>query len=222
MTGSDAATEPGDAVRHRPGPRPRLSLEGIAAAGRRIIERDGLDALSMRTVAHELDTAPASLYRHIADRDDLLLAILEEVAAGLPVDVPGDSPRARLTERLVRAHDYMARHVWVLHVLIRGELVAVNAFAFTDACLADFLDAGLAPPAARTAYNACWHLIIGELLDEHPLRPPKQPNQRDHAVTGFDAARFPAIAATRRGRGATASDDAAQTLSTLIGALLPR
>lgn len=149
-------------------PRPGLTTSVVVAAGRRVIERDGLDALTMRTVARELDTAATSLYRHVADRDALLLAILEQVAEGLPVTVPGDTAGERLLRRLMDAHDYLAHHVWVLHILIRGDLVAETAFSFVDACFADFLEAGLSPQEALDAYWACWHLMLGELLAQHP------------------------------------------------------
>ena len=204
-------------------PRPGLTPAAIVTAGRELIERDGLEALTMRAVAAELGTAPMSLYRHIADRDALLLAILEQIAAGLPVQVPGTTPHQRLRRRFVDAHDYMAGHVWVLHVLIRGELVAETALAFSDACLADLLDAGLSPVDAMAAFRACWHLTIGELLDQHPLRPPRQPSQRQQAVARIDPARLPALATIVKHTPERRSpdDDYAHAIDRLLGALLP-
>ncbi|WP_093712409.1 TetR/AcrR family transcriptional regulator [Actinacidiphila alni] len=174
--------------------RPGLTPAAIVTAGRRLIEREGLEALTMRAVAAELNTAPASLYRHVADRDALLLAILEQIAEGLPVEVPGRTPRTRLRRRWLAAHTYMADHVWVLHILIRGEMVAETAFRFTDACLADFLAAGLSPAKAMRAFYGCWHLTIGELLDGHPLKPPREPSQRQRAVARVDPEQLPALA----------------------------
>ncbi len=174
--------------------RPGLTPAVIISAGRRLIERDGLDALSMRAVAAELDTAATSLYRHVADRDALLVGILEDVAKGMPVVVPGRTPQARLRRRWIRAHDYLAEHSWVVHILIQGEMVAETAFRFVDACLSDFLAAGLSPRKAANAFNACWHLTIGELLATHPLQPPRQPNQRQQAVARLDPLVLPAAA----------------------------
>lgn len=204
-------------------PRPGLTPAAIITAGRQLIERDGLEALTMRAVAAELGTAPMSLYRHIADRDALLLAILEQIAAGLPVQVPGDTPHQRLRRRFVDAHDYMAHHIWVLHVLIRGELVAETAFAFSDACLADLIDAGLPPVDAMAAFRACWQLTIGELLDQHPLHPPREPTQRQQALARVDPARLPALATViqRLPRLRTPDDDFAHTIESLLSALLP-
>lgn len=174
-------------------PRPGLTTAGVVAAGRRVIERDGIDALTMRAVATELGTAPASLYRHVTDREALLIAVLEQIADGLPVDVPGAGPRERLLRRLLGAHDYMAGHAWVLHILIRGELVARNALAFNDACLADLMAAGLPPERALTAFRACWHLVLGELLSEHPVSPPREPSQRRTVIESADRERLPAL-----------------------------
>lgn len=175
----------------------------------------------MRNVATELDTAATSLYRHVADRDALLLAILEEIAAGLPVEVPGRSPRRRLQNRLVAAHDYLADCVWVLHILIRGELVAENAFGFSNACLQDFLDAGLTVRKASTAFRACWHLIIGELLDKHPLTAPREPSQRSLAVSRLDAAAYPALDATRSLDRRKDTDEFSSVVGHLLDSLLP-
>jgi hypothetical protein len=117
----------------------------------------------------------------------------------------------------------MADHVWVLHILIRGELVAETAFAFVDACLADFLQAGLRPRAAMVAFRACWHLTIGELLDQHPLHPPREPTQRQQAVARIDPARLPALARVveRDGGRRSPDDDFAHAMERLLSALLP-
>ncbi|WP_346075510.1 MULTISPECIES: helix-turn-helix domain-containing protein [Actinomycetes] len=202
-------------------PRPGLTPEAIARAGRELIEREGLDALTMRAVAAELGTAAASLYRHVADRDALLLAILEDIASRLPVAVPGATPAKRLFNRLITAHDYMAEHIWVLHILIRGELVARNAFPFSDACLADFLAAGLTERQASTAYHACWHLTTGELLNEHPLTPPPQPSQRQQTLDSVDPAELPALARVREAELREGRDTYATALKALLTAFLP-
>lgn len=66
---------------------PILSASRIRAAALHIIDRDGLDGLSMRKLASELGVQAASLYGHVSTKDDLL----HEVAAGIleQVDVSG-------------------------------------------------------------------------------------------------------------------------------------
>jgi AcrR family transcriptional regulator len=62
----------------RPAERSRAELTSVAIA---VADRDGLDAVSMRRVAAELGTGPASLYRYVASRDDLLDLMADSVAA---------------------------------------------------------------------------------------------------------------------------------------------
>ncbi|MBT0772521.1 TetR family transcriptional regulator [Kineosporia sp. J2-2] len=202
-------------------PRPGLSPAVIVGAGRTLVEREGLEALTMRAVAAELNTAATSLYRHVADRDALLLAMLEQIAAGLPVDVPGRTPRRRLLNRLTGAHDYMAGHSWVMQILVRGELVAENAFRFSDACLHDFTEAGLSPRRALTAFGACWHLTVGELLERHPHLPPRQPTQRTRSISRIDPEQLPALARVRALDLPADRDDYRQQIEALVGAFVP-
>ena len=54
-----------------------LTREAILAAAERVLERDGFDRLSMRQVADELGTGPASLYWHVRNKDELLQLLFE-------------------------------------------------------------------------------------------------------------------------------------------------
>ncbi|MEX5708665.1 TetR/AcrR family transcriptional regulator [Parafrankia sp. FMc6] len=148
-------------------PRRGLTPQVVVDAALRVVARDGLDGLTMRAVAAELNTATTSLYRHIADRDALLTAMLASVASGLPVTVSGRTPLERVAARLIGAHDLLADWPWVPFVLVTGQYVAAESLAFDEANLADLLAAGLDMPAAALAYRSCWHLLVGELLDQH-------------------------------------------------------
>ena len=59
------------------GTRTPLSRERIVDAALAIVDAGGLDALSMRSVAQALDTGPASLYAHVADKAELLALLIE-------------------------------------------------------------------------------------------------------------------------------------------------
>jgi AcrR family transcriptional regulator len=59
----------------RVGRPPRLSRDAVADAAEAIIEREGVDALTMRRLARELDSSTMAVYRHVRDRDDLLVLL---------------------------------------------------------------------------------------------------------------------------------------------------
>lgn len=68
--------------------RTALSRESIVDAAVRVLDEHGLDGLSMRRVAEELDTGPASLYWHVANKEQLLDVILDRVIGEIPLPEP--------------------------------------------------------------------------------------------------------------------------------------
>jgi AcrR family transcriptional regulator len=77
-------------VSRRGGPvRPALSRTAIVEAALAVADADGLDAVSMRRVAEELETGASALYVYVDNRDDLLDAMFDHVMAGVAVaDLP--------------------------------------------------------------------------------------------------------------------------------------
>src|SRR5690242_1478622 len=66
-------------------PRERaLSRDAIAAAALEIVDREGLDAMTMRSVAQSLGTGAASLYAHVASKEELLELVVDRVIAEVP------------------------------------------------------------------------------------------------------------------------------------------
>lgn len=74
-------------TRDRPAKSP-LSEEAILDVALRIVREEGLDAVTMRRLATELDTGPASLYVYYSGRDALLNAMLDRVAGLVPLEEP--------------------------------------------------------------------------------------------------------------------------------------
>ncbi|SEL92087.1 TetR/AcrR family transcriptional regulator [Streptacidiphilus jiangxiensis] len=65
-----------------------LSRELIVETALRVVDTEGLDALNMRRVAQELGTGAASLYAHVANKDELLSLLLDRVYADLRHPAP--------------------------------------------------------------------------------------------------------------------------------------
>jgi AcrR family transcriptional regulator len=70
-------------------PRRRsLSRESIVETALGVIDAEGMDALSMRRVAQELNTGAASLYAHVSNKEELVELVLDRVYADLEHPVP--------------------------------------------------------------------------------------------------------------------------------------
>ncbi len=64
--------------------RPVLSRDRIVEAAVAVVDEDGIDALTMRAVSRRLGAGTMSLYRHVADREELLDLVLEAMAGEMP------------------------------------------------------------------------------------------------------------------------------------------
>ena len=78
--------------RDRPA-KPPLSRAGIVAVALRVMGEEGLERVTMRRLAQELDTGPASLYVYVDNTAELHGAILDELLAS--VDFDPDVPPGR-------------------------------------------------------------------------------------------------------------------------------
>src|SRR6185503_1112110 len=68
----------------------RLSRVRILRAAIGLADAEGFDRLSMRRLAEELDAAPMALYRHVANKDDLLDGMIDLVFTELDVPTGSD------------------------------------------------------------------------------------------------------------------------------------
>ena len=72
----------------------------ILLAARRLLDQQGVEGITMRRVAKAVGLTPMAVYRHFANRDDLLDAVanegFEQLAAQLKRSPPGGTPEQQL------------------------------------------------------------------------------------------------------------------------------
>jgi TetR/AcrR family transcriptional regulator, tetracycline repressor protein len=96
-----------------PGERAGLDTAQVVTAARAVLEEDGVTAFSLRAVARRLGVAPNALYSHVASRDDLVDAVLDDVLGD--VALPAEALQRRDPAQAVRAvmldcYDALLRH----------------------------------------------------------------------------------------------------------------
>ncbi|QCB92257.1 TetR/AcrR family transcriptional regulator [Cellulomonas shaoxiangyii] len=121
----------------RRGPRPSLSLDGIADAGVALADAEGLEAVSMARVAQSLGFTTMSLYRHVRSKDELLMLMVDR-AAGPPTPVGPEAGdwRARLETLLEAQRPTLAAHPWFADLPAVLFALGPNRLAWMDAMLA--------------------------------------------------------------------------------------
>jgi AcrR family transcriptional regulator len=150
------------------GNRMRLTRERVVDAALRIMDTEGLEAVSMRRVGRELGVEAMSLYHHVHDKEDLLDGIAQLVMSEfrLPEDtsdwMEAGRAAAREWRRLLKAHPEVIQVFAERHKPL-DSVVALQPMDFALDCLRR---AGLAPKQAAEAFNAFGGYIFGFVLME--------------------------------------------------------
>jgi AcrR family transcriptional regulator len=138
--------------RERPA-KPALTYEGIVATAVRLMKDEGLRRVTMRRLAQELDTGPASLYVYVANTAELHAAILEELLGAVdltPVGAPGDW-RDRLAGVLGSYTEVLFQHPDLAHSALVARPSGPNYLALVEAVLALLHEGGV--PDGQAAWG---------------------------------------------------------------------
>lgn len=148
------------ARRRSPGTPAGLDAGRVVDAATALVAEGGVEALSMRAVAHRLGVAPNALYSHVADKDALLDMVTDALLADPPVG--GDAGwRVRL--------DALGRHAWGAtrgHPVLAARLLqrgghGPHLTALRDAARAAVAQAHVPPDRVDATLAAFLALVLG-------------------------------------------------------------
>ncbi len=227
----------GHEVGSRRGPKPAVTIRDIGAAGVRVGDRGGADAISMKAVATELGMTTMSLYRYVDSKDELLSVVLDEAYGPCPHDaVTGSTWRTRVDAWARAIAAGLAARPWIVDIPLSSPPATPNVLGWTDAGVAAFAGTGL---PARAVLSSL--LVLDGFVRNHvrqatqlgALRPDgtRSPDDRSYeaGILGLvgDTGRLPALAAAAEeiARGDASSfydDELDYGLSVLLDGLAHR
>jgi len=159
-----------DSPRRRSPGRPRVPFDRIIATALRIVDEEGADALSMRTLAQRLDSGTATLYRAVANRAELIAHVVDRVLGEVEFDPEvgrgGDWQQACLLAGQA-TFDALSRHRGVAPLLIEQVPTGPNAMVHREHFLALLLDNGFSHEAAARAYATIARYVLGFAVQLH-------------------------------------------------------
>ena len=193
------------APRRRPARAP-LSREAIVDAALRVVDREGSSGLSMRRVAEELGTGPASLYWHVPSKDALIDLVIDRVAAEVPIPEPDPEHwQEQLRTWLLEARAVFDRHPGVAALTLGRIPTGPTVVRWAEWTLAILRGAGIPDRIAAFAGDLLG-LYLGATGYEATLPPPSpgggpvSPEESAAMVRGYFASlppdQFPNILAT--------------------------
>ncbi len=157
-------------TRPRPKQREQLSREQIVAEAVRLLDGDGIESLSMRKLGTRLGAGATSLYRHVANKDELIELVVDEIYGEL--EVPSVTGELCWREAAVRsAYSVRAmaiRHPWMASVLGQVGLVHLgpNVLRMTERLADVIASAGFTAEEADLALSAVFSYVIGYATSE--------------------------------------------------------
>ena len=159
------------APRQRPARAP-LSREAILDAAMRVLDREGAAGLSMRRLADELGTGPASLYWHVASKDALIDLVIDRVAGEVPLPEPDPARwQEQLREWLLGVRTVFARHPGVAALTLGRIPTGTNVIRWAEWTLVLLRGAGI-PDRVATYAGDLLGLYLGATGYEATLPPP--------------------------------------------------
>ncbi|HEY8134405.1 MAG TPA: TetR/AcrR family transcriptional regulator C-terminal domain-containing protein [Candidatus Limnocylindrales bacterium] len=157
-----------------------LNTDRIVEAGMAVLDRDGLDGLSVRRLGAELGSGATSVYWHVPGKEallDLLVDRLMGEAADETRHDPGATWRAELAAHSLALRDVLQRHIGGASLLASRMPVGPNGLRFMEGVLSALADAGFGGHQRALAYAALSGYTIGQVVLES-RRGPTTPNDQ--------------------------------------------
>jgi AcrR family transcriptional regulator len=164
--------------------RVRLNRERVLQAAVALADDIGLAPLSMRRLAQELDVVPMALYKHVANKDELLDGMIDVIITEIDPPATGLDWKDVVRRRILSARSVLQRHQWARQVLETRTNKTPGVLAYMDSFIGMFLDGGFSVDLTHHVMHAIGSRMWGftqELFDEPA-------GQEDGAVEGQDEA----------------------------------
>jgi AcrR family transcriptional regulator len=150
-------------------PRRRLSRERVLRTAIDHADAGGLEALTMRQLADELDVAPMALYRHVANKDDLIDAMVDVAFSEIGLPAGGAGWKTAMRQRAIALRDVLAQHRWAIGLMESRRSPGPANLRHHDAVIGKLRAAGFDIPMAAHAYSLLDSYIYGFALTKMNL-----------------------------------------------------
>ncbi len=173
--------------------RARLNRQRVLRAAVALADEVGIDALSMRRLSDELGVVPMALYKHVANKEELLDGMVDVVIGEIDPSTVGDDWKTAVRQRILSARRVLRRHPWAPAVIESRTSLTPAAIAYVDSLIGMFLAGGFSPDLTHHALHAIGSRIYG--FTQEVLNDAQNPGPGpESAAVRALAATFPNIA----------------------------
>jgi AcrR family transcriptional regulator len=153
----------------KPQSRVPLSRERVLDAAIRLADEGGIESLTMRRLARALGVEAMSLYNHVANKGDLVDAMVDLVVSEIDLPSTTEAWDAAVRKCSISAHEVLLRHPWSCSLVMSSASTRVPRNArirYMEWLLGRLREAGFSPELTYHAYHALDGHILGFTLWE--------------------------------------------------------
>jgi len=153
-----------DAQRRVPLSRNRVLRAAVALA-----DGAGIESLSMRKLAQELGVVPMALYKHVANKEELLDGMVDVVVGEIHPPVRGTGWKSAVRQRILSARRALLRHPWASQVIESRTTPTPAVLEYLDSMIGMFRVGGFSVDLTHHVMHAMGSRILGftqELFDD--------------------------------------------------------
>jgi AcrR family transcriptional regulator len=173
-------------------PRQPLSRERVVRAAMALADAGGIDALTMRRLGDELGVEAMSLYRHVANKDDLIDGMTDAVFAEIELPSGATDWRTAMRERAVSVRAALSRHPWATPLMQSRTSPGPATMRHHDTVIGTLRTAGFSVALTAHAFSALDSYIYGFAQQQRSL--PFETGEQTAELAEAILAQFPAEA----------------------------
>jgi len=179
--------------------RERLNRERVLRAAVALADEAGIGAVSMRRLAQELGVVPMALYKHVADKEELLNGMVDTVIEEIDPPDPGLDWKNGVRQRILAARRAVLRHPWARQAIETRTTRSPAVLHYMDSVAGSFRAGGFSADLTHHVMHALGNRIWGfspEMFNEPESGPPQALSpQALEAMAREFAERYPNILA---------------------------
>jgi AcrR family transcriptional regulator len=157
--------------------RAPLSRDRVLRVAVGLADESGLDAVSMRRLAQELGVVPMALYKHVANKDELLDGMVDLVVGEIDPPEPGLDWKSAVRRRILSARRALLRHPWARRVMEAQAAPTPILLAYLDSTIGMLLAGGMSVDLTHHVMHALGSRVFGftqELHQDSHITDPEQ------------------------------------------------
>ena len=148
-----------------------LSRDRVLRAAVALADTGGIESLNMRGLAQELGVVPMALYKHVANKEQLLDGMVDVIVGEIQPPVSGSDWKSDVRRRILSARRALLRHPWASRVIESRATPTPVVLAYLDSVIGMFRTGGFSVDLTHHVMHALGSRLWGftqELFDNPP------------------------------------------------------